>query len=270
MPPTVVYITCPGHSGSTLLNLLVGAHSQAVSVGSLRRIADGSDASCSCGAQGLGDCEFWSAVEARIRARHGLALSDLALARSAQPEFGEHNRLLYECVAEVSGKSFIVDSSKSPQRLQWLLRRGQIEIYPVHLVRAPQGVVYSQMRKGRSLFTQALRYGAEVSLARAVVRGRPHVELDYETLATRPEASLKRLMSALGLKFEPAQLQWAAPGRHLLGGNRMRASSDHTIRLDTTHRGGLSAPQKGLIELLAFPARIGSRARSREVAPSCT
>lgn len=270
MPVKVVYITCPGHSGSTLLNLLIGAHSAAVPIGSLRRIADGPDVSCSCTAKRLSECEFWSRVDAAVRARCGLSLSELDIEGSAESTFGEHNRLLYESVAEISGKPFVVDSSKSPRRLQRLLKCSGVTIFPIHLVRAPQGVVYSQMRKGRSLFMQALRYGAEVSLARAVVRGQPHLELDYETLAAYPEVSLKWIMAALGLTFEPAQLEWAAPQRHVLGGNRMRAAREHTIRLDTEHCSALSTRQKWLIEILAAPARLGSHARTRVAAPSCT
>lgn len=270
MPVKVVYITCLGHSGSTLLNLMLGAHSEAVSVGSLRRIADGPKLSCSCGAKRLGRCGFWSAVDAAIRARSGLGLADLDIEGSPDSTFAHHNRLLYEGVAEVSGKSYVIDSSKSPQRLQRLLNNLHVTIYPIHLVRPPQGVVYSQMRKGRSLLKQALRYGAEVCLTRAVVRRQPHIELDYEMLARDPESSLTRVMSALGLTFEAAQLEWAGLERHLVGGNRMRDATDPGVRLDNGYRDGLSTSQKWIIELLAAPARVGSRARSRGAAPSCT
>ena len=47
--PTVVYITSRGHSGSTLLSLILGGHSQVVSGGELKMLINAKAESKLCG-----------------------------------------------------------------------------------------------------------------------------------------------------------------------------------------------------------------------------
>jgi hypothetical protein len=58
-----VFICAAGHSGSTLLNLLLGAHPQAVAVGEVTQIPKNIalNSTCSCGEE-LSKCAFWRPV----------------------------------------------------------------------------------------------------------------------------------------------------------------------------------------------------------------
>lgn len=69
---TLVFIASAGHSGSTLLDLLIGNHSQACSAGEMNRLTlHAHDRVCACGAT-VTSCPFWNSVRAVIsRHRHG-------------------------------------------------------------------------------------------------------------------------------------------------------------------------------------------------------
>jgi len=67
----VVYVAGSGHTGSTLLAMLLNAHPQIVSVGEtsikpkIRRRGDGATQKCSCGVL-IVDCAFWQEVFRRV------------------------------------------------------------------------------------------------------------------------------------------------------------------------------------------------------------
>ena len=69
--PRLLYITGHGHSGSTLLDILLGNHSRVVSLGEVEHLAKwGASAdpqkSCSCN-KPISDCPYWSSVRVAIR-----------------------------------------------------------------------------------------------------------------------------------------------------------------------------------------------------------
>lgn len=72
-----VYILSAGHSGSTLLNLLLGTHSKAVAVSELTHLPKNIAHSemCSCGKRVL-DCPIWRDVVARMTAGLGVDIAN--------------------------------------------------------------------------------------------------------------------------------------------------------------------------------------------------
>ena len=70
--PRIVYVAGSGHTGSTLLALLLDSHPDIACVGEtsvkpkIRRKGGEADQRCSCGEK-LADCPFWSAVFAAVR-----------------------------------------------------------------------------------------------------------------------------------------------------------------------------------------------------------
>lgn len=70
-PLKVVYVAGSGHTGSTLLALLLNAHPRIVSVGEtsikpkIRHRGTGAAQPCSCGTA-IADCEFWKRVFCRV------------------------------------------------------------------------------------------------------------------------------------------------------------------------------------------------------------
>lgn len=68
----VLYICSAGRSGSTLIDLVLGSHSQCMSLGEIEHLPKNIalNTMCSCGAPVRG-CSFWNQVAARIKASTG-------------------------------------------------------------------------------------------------------------------------------------------------------------------------------------------------------
>src|SRR5688572_3567204 len=68
---TMVLIASAGHSGSTLLDLLLANHTKVSSAGEMNRLTlHAPDRVCACGAT-VTQCEYWNAVRGTIRERRG-------------------------------------------------------------------------------------------------------------------------------------------------------------------------------------------------------
>lgn len=68
----VLYICSAGRSGSTLIDLVLGSHSQCMSLGEIEHLPKNLalNTPCSCGAAAC-ECGFWRQVAARIKATRG-------------------------------------------------------------------------------------------------------------------------------------------------------------------------------------------------------
>ncbi len=265
--PVVVYIIGMSHSGSTLLDLLLGSHSRTCNVGELIALSSAGKPGrqqrvlarpCGCGAPTKLACPFWGEVDRRLKLACAASLQTIDLEASDPAAFRAVNRAMYDAIAEVSGQSFIVESSKRISRFRRLVAAG-FDVRPIHIVRAPHGVVASNVRKGRNWWPQALAYTGRALRARQVLAGREHLRIHYETLATRPEEVIRAAMAWLGLAFEPDQLRFHRTVHHQLAGNHMRHAGDDSIRLDERWKSELRPHQRWLISLLALPGRAQLR-----------
>jgi Sulfotransferase family len=261
--PVIVYILGAGHSGSTLLDLLLGSHSKACSVGELMVLSTAGKPGrqgrvlarrCDCGATSKLDCRFWREVDLQLQREYGQSLRTIDLATSDPTEFRAVNGAIYDTISQVSGQSWIIDSSKRMSRYQRLVEAG-FDVRPIHIVREPHGVVASHLRKGRDWWSHCLSWSRHAYDARRVLAGREHLRIRYETLATQPEDTLHTAMKWLGLAFEPGQMHFHRTPHHLLAGNHMRHEDDESIRLDQRWKTELSLRQRCLISLLTVPAR---------------
>jgi hypothetical protein len=257
--PRIVFISSSGHSGSTLLDMLISSHPEVVSVGEVVRFSSAPNSRCACGDKAW-ECPFWLAVDEVIRGRTGLTLTELQLTRGAPETFQSHNLTLFDAVREVSGKRVIVDSSKRLDRLIPLVDSDKLDVVPIRLIRNPHGVVCSYLRKGRDWRLYAERYARGLILAKEYLRHCPHIKVRYEQLVENPPSTLARVMHGIGLEYDPDQLNWAGRLRHNMNGNKkVRYSSNSTIRLDTSWRKGLTRRQKIGISLVTLGARMPGR-----------
>jgi len=118
-----VFIAGLYHSGSTLLDLILGQHPRIVGLGEVDRVLTlGPEPMCSCG-QLSEQCPFWSRVIPSLNAQHSddLQARMKIVLNSFQDHFGEDKILL--------------DSSKHLETLQLLQRTEGISIKVIHLIR---------------------------------------------------------------------------------------------------------------------------------------
>ena len=189
-PINLIYIAGTGRAGSTLLELLLNAHSSIASCGELhvwpRELTVGRGNRCGCGLPVV-ECPFWVELLARVdplelpepgihhfrRGWHGgeYHARPVALIRNPSVEppsseeriYAENNHLVMRSVADLweerSGvrPRWLVDASKDAYRLCWLLRSDRFRIKTIHLVRDPRGYVRSAERIGRRALSRVAR-----------------------------------------------------------------------------------------------------------------
>ena len=106
----VIYIAGTSYSGSTLLDLMLNAHPEIVSLGEVRKLNQ------------LPKRKklkaFWSSVNRRLQETANRSITDLDLRdHNLSDACSEPNIMLFRAIADVTGKNYIVDSSKSPERM---------------------------------------------------------------------------------------------------------------------------------------------------------
>ncbi|HKJ89357.1 MAG TPA: sulfotransferase [Gammaproteobacteria bacterium] len=266
----VVYVTGLGRSGTTLLDVLLNAHSEMAGVGEVHKLrkfarlqrqknprsTDRIGNSCACGAEDIWKCPFWTRVNAELEARMGRRLDDLDLEARDPAAFRKDNRELFQAVAAAAGVDHVVDSSKRVSRLRRLLRDPEIEVLPVHVMRNPKGRANSVRRRKGQVFRPTVQYSYRSLRLFGLLFNRPHVVVRYEDLATDPEGEMRRIMNRIGLPFEPAQVEdWASQDNHNLAGNGVRTARSSEIALRDTWREDLGPGKRLGINLLAAPGR---------------
>jgi len=241
----IIYLLGLGHSGTTLLGRLLGAHSDLVATGGTRNIPlfVRGRKSCSCGAIEPDGCPFWPRVDCALRGR-GRSLATLECGHDDQKRL-RHQALTdyFTAVLEASGASVIVDTSRRRTYFSQLEQNPDLDLIRVHLFKDPRRQHSSSKRKGRSLRHAILTYVNRGRRVRGMrPRGRPVLHLSYEHLCSDPGGQVKRIMQSVGLEFQQRQLsEFGTTESHILGGNRQRAEKSSTIRLDESWKWRLSS-----------------------------
>ena len=182
---------------------------------------------------------------------------------------------LYAAIAEVSGATAIVDSSKHASTAALVRGMPGVHARIVHLVRDPRGVAWSWSKVvARPDVTDGVastmaRIGPvrlagrwQVSTAvLAVLRSRGGL-LRYEDFVDRPQAQTRRLLALAGLGAD--ELPWFVGDRtvelhpdHTVAGNPLRFSTGPLeIRVDEEWRRSMPAARQTLVAALTFPWSI--------------
>lgn len=233
----ILYLMGAGHVGSTVIDVVIGAHPQIESLGEAWKLPGAwlepeSERVCACGTP-IRTCAFWREARAHWSqlvgdddvARYVAGMQRFEGARAAWPrllasrlhtgpafaEYVRRNRALYEAVLQTSRKRMIVESSLSPRRAFVLERTPGVELHLVHVVRDGRGVIWSHQnpakRAVRKSFAPAptfetTRYWISANLQSAFVFAQlppeRRLRLRYEDFATDPEAALVRIGCFVG------------------------------------------------------------------------
>ena len=206
------------------------------------------------------------------------AVRDLALAvapgwPNALQSLQERNAALAASVLEITGRRFVVDSSKIGLRLKFLLRNPALEIRVVRLIRDGRGVALTHLDPAR--FADAKdprlrggglgdgREGEKLDMAgaarewrrsneeaEAVLAGldrRRFVLVHYESLCADPAGTLRGIFSFLGLADVAVDTRLE---RHVVG-NGMRLDWQGDVKLDESWRQALGPEDLRTFERVA-------------------
>lgn len=232
--PKVVFIMGSGHCGSTLLDLILGSHTQSFSLGELQRIHNSIDSS-SNNTQICGVCEnrcpFWD---------NKVQLPLLKLFYSKANKGYAHASKIAQCIYNPykllrrwSDKNMLIDSSKNPRWIQRQLRFSYrwigITPYLIYMIRDGRAVVSAYRRKyhdkGIKDITKDWKRKA-ISMNRFYEQfpTERRTTVSYEELATQPELVVKSLCQFLNIDYEPEMLRyWTHEHHHLYGNGGTRA-----------------------------------------------
>ncbi len=161
---SVIYIASTGRSGSTLLERVLSQHPQIWAGGELYLTwyrGFMRNEICSCMVP-FNDCEYWQKIKAsflrRVAQKYDIRyINELIYShiryRFFYPKFRIKDEILkdladifynlYESILEVSGRNYIIDSSKTPLLLPILAKHKKINLKVIHLIRECEAVAYS-------------------------------------------------------------------------------------------------------------------------------
>jgi hypothetical protein len=311
----VIYIAGYGRSGTTLLDIALGQQPGVFAAGevtALPRHVWKNREFCACH-QRADACAFWGPmVRSWLKDRPAgamegygrrLARSEwlvdprrwfwrFGLSRNARA-YREETSDLFGKIAETSGASTIVDSSKLPGRASVLMSIGNIELYVVHVVRDGRGVCWSMMKpykrsveaglqketRPKSLWQTAFRWFT-VNLGAEIVRLRlprkRSMRVRYEDFVVDPAATVKSIMQLVGIDYTaPRHGADVIKPQHQIAGNRRRMDEEIVISKDIgwtanmpraaqSMFGALTAPLLLRYGYLRSPPHQPSRGRSSD------
>ena len=255
-----------GHSGTTILDLALGAHPRVVGLGEAVRIL----ATPGAGEEKRGPAQLRGDLRFQRRCTCGALAADCAVwgpllawlpAHDAQPLVDKMQPLLKSLEAATeAAPTWVVDSYQGDFVLPFD-NDDELEIRILHLTRDVRSWVHSRSRDGRQRgqwlpgLKPLLRWCRINARHERWLRrcGKPVFRLGYEELALQPEQSLRRLCAWLEIPFDQRMLAPAShSSSHVLAGNRVRFDPERSasIRYD----GAWMAAPAGLAQLsLALP-----------------
>ncbi|WP_121971338.1 sulfotransferase [Leptolyngbya sp. BC1307] len=305
----LVYIASTGRTGSTLLEMLLNAHSQVVNSGEIHVLPrelnpDTVHQVCGCGDSVL-ESDFWQAVCERTNPlaqpapqthyfkgkgtsgklfRKEMKLLDSAnvpdeLNQQVQT-YAQNSYAVLDAFLQVveqrqgSRPQWVVDSSKDPYRLLWLLHSGLFNIKVIHSIRDPRSLVYSTSKKFfkaenaerdylwftqhavRLSFSWLIRNNPIHKAANQYLSANDYTIVPYEQLALHPEETLKHVFSIIGCDYEPEifDIFWDLEV-HAIAGNAMRFRKA-PITLDEKWRSIIPSFHQQLTKTLTTTGRI--------------
>ena len=305
MPAQIAHIIGSGRSGSTILDMMLGAHPRAFSTGSVDVIDQfvETDNYCTC-RRSLTDCPVWGAalgtdarggrsvppslnVDGQVRKALAIVPAIVRGRPSSMPvDEIELNWRLMDEVERVTGAEVLIDSSKTLMRFARMAAlRPERDLRMIHLVRDPRGFVLSRS-KSRAVRPRAASRAAPASSTRrsrsstgscrtcfVAVYGRlrrrgRYMVVAYEDLVAEPAATLERICTFLGLDFQPElQLPPLEGEFHLIGGNAARLVFTE-LRPDVRWRTELPRSQRWIVQLGAGWLAALLRRAARRPPPS--
>jgi hypothetical protein len=251
----LIYISGRAHSGSTLLDLMLGGHPRLIGVGEVYSLFDPArdflnrpnDVRCSCGRQ-MDKCEFWSPTMDLLRSAYSRKAGNQELYRMFLSSFHSH----------FGSDAIPVDISKTDEALGVLKGLDGIKIKVIFMVRDVRSWTVSMRdaaRRAKDFEISDLirKYGwmawksfvGRMSskffwhwyiLNRRTQRllketDLPAIQVGYEELCLYPEFIMRRISEFLEIDYNETMLSLADVQSHVILGNRMRSQPEKRQRV---------------------------------------
>jgi len=236
----VIYIASLGHSGSTLLSLILGKHSRFAGLGTIADMLLGNELEqrrqrrtiCTCGSR-IDECSFWRKVASKLEAsvEHDIKAQYRKVLETVENEFGGN------CIA--------VDSSKGIRPLKILHDTPNINVKVLYMIKDVRSYTVSMIDNAKRMRAKKVRNFirlpdfARLSFYYFVLwylknkriqlflkkHNMQYFQLGYEELCLYPNLMIEKICNFLGEEPEPSLLSFLSfdnSRNHIMGGNRMR------------------------------------------------
>ena len=293
----LIYIAGMWRSGGTFLGRILDCSDEIIFVGNIKdfwRKGLKRNNKCSCG-EGFKTCSFWQSVtkeymnsfpsidieELRKEFKQVekwlsyFKLKEIVFNKkdnSLKPlldKYLEHNEKLYEIVSNLSGKKIIVDSSRNTQRLLALSLLNKFQLYPIHIIRDPRGVINTLINKDIRNYNE-IRHNTILNLFHWNAKNyfsmkiidrlstTRSVNILYKNFAAKPVTVIEGLKKMLNCKInyelDNGKFSINLGTGHIFSGNRERHKSGKiTITEDTEWNEELSWLHKVLTSIISVP-----------------
>lgn len=288
--PSLLYISGTGRSGTTILEILLGANPTMAGVGELTHIfEDGflANEPCSCGAAAH-DCVVWGDVIARCawsrrevagimslvrRLEHHRFFPVIATGRGPRDAVSEYldvHRRLLTILHDVTGASTLIDSSQYAARALLLAGGLGDDVQVLTLTRRPSGIMASfgkpnpDEQRPKTVVGTLAYYCYVMSCLRVVrgILGHSVHQVTFEKLKANPVRTLEEIgrwaeldVSQVAGQLERGELIDVG---HIVTGNRLRKAGQvrFDARPDVVHRRGW-AGQAAVFAMDAYRRMLG-------------
>ena len=268
MNTKIIYIIGTGHSGSTLLDLLLSSSKQVMGLGELKYtklFIENIDPDNTRPEKEFVDdtmkrpeeSAFWKHVVLGLNPdvmydptkgffrRLGLFFSKEYL----QTEKNILSRAFKQAKQEKKDLSYIVDSSNDLLRLLLLNRIRGIEVIPVHLMRDGRGVVNSFEKIDRHWLSTYIGWLLNNLIIRFIVR----TKVSYDDLARNPDKTLQKLASKLKISIPKKYLKTInSQTSYRFAGNWMRRKKLTAITYDESWKQRMPKWKQWVLTVLCY------------------
>lgn len=249
---------------------------------------------CSCG-DAVPDCAFWSSVEANVgrplhslrlkhrlfdRRRHKFVAKRFAKRRVrnmlnrypklvstklfrailSSKKLARDSFDLFDAAFDVCDVRYLVDSSKSPNRMRTLYDSDPERLTVIMLARSFKGTVHSKMKRGMSIDEAIESWTRQIVVMKKIVNDMPEnkvIRVRYEDLCANPTEEMKRICNLLGVEFSEEMLSRPSKDIHHLGGSPSKFDPNRAgIVLDESYLTAFSDKQNEFMKSI-----VGNHAR---------
>jgi hypothetical protein len=219
----IIYIAGLGHSGSTILDLSLGAHSKIIGLGEIFTLLDKDrrknhlKSHCSCGMRAT-QCKFWAGADLELDKGNGVENKYAILVQYFRRKFGDDY--------------ILVDSSKNSYSYIEFLK-DHFDLVVIYLTRDFRSWIYARhLNNGKPLITLAIRWFLE---NKKLLYQFKQMDIDiftvgYEELALYPELILKNIADHAGIRYQESMLSPEQSNSHIISGNIARTDPDKKRR----------------------------------------
>ena len=239
MQKKVIFIMSSGHSGSSLLSVILGSHLDCFSAGELQGLPIGYRNQTPIDCVNM-TSDFWE----NTFGQEGLqqlanVLGNTRLNKYVPLKIEKKIREFFKrdqifnpysfMFTKLNNKSIIIDSSKA---YAWIKKRimaeefisGIVEAYLIYLVRDGRAVVNSFLRKYSHWdMSKVVREWVEKTKLRNdfFLQFNPEkkIEIAYEQLASNPHETVEKICNFVGIDFVPSMIEYWKYDHHDVSGN---------------------------------------------------